>query len=303
MSRRAHSAIAVSGAAILSYTALCGYAVGLESPFTVVVSGIITFTISLLSLTTQWSTRVTGTKHSDIRIGATSVGRRLVVAGAVVLVSAQALSLRLYPHTADALRARAAAWHDAQLQVKSSVLTSANAVRVVAFSDYECTFCAKYVPMYESVVSELRANGAPVEFVLVDFPLDPKCNRSIDIPVHPVACDVAVAVRFVRSARGDPTARELSQKVFRASQNLSMSKLQEWLVQLGLWEEYQKGQATHVAEVVADVELGRALGVHLTPTLFIDGRVTDERDRGALRAMLKYEVARVSRNATNAGVR
>ena len=191
----------------------------------------------------------------------------------------------------ESLQRWAARWHDGRFAVERPELAPPGRVRLVVFSDYQCPFCGDVVPLVEDVVSGYSAENAAVEMVERDYPLDSKCNALIGRSVHPLACDSAVAVRLIRKVKGIDEARRTSNWLYQNRPTISSELIRTKLESLGLVAEFRDQYDALVSEIRADVTLATELGVSGTPTLFINGRLANVRDRRSLAALIDHELS------------
>ncbi|MCI0433449.1 MAG: DsbA family protein [Gemmatimonadetes bacterium] len=131
---------------------------------------------------------------------------------------------------------------------------------MVAFTDFECPFCARVNP----TLDQLRAEyGARVRFVFKHFPL----------PIHPRAM-LAHQAAIAAAAQGK--FWEMHDRIFAAQQALDRATLVAHAKALGLdlpkFEHALDDPATQ-ARIRADVDEGTRIGVQGTPTFVVNGRM------------------------------
>lgn len=149
-------------------------------------------------------------------------------------------------------------------------------VTIVEFSDYECSFCARFAKETLSKIKEKYINTGKVKLVYRDFPLD----------FHPNAMPAAIAANcageqgkyFGMHDAIFVNQTAVSDLVSIASKvpGLDMAKFKECL-----------SEGKYTGEVSKDIMDGRAIGVMGTPTFVIgktrpDGTVTGKIIPGAL---------------------
>lgn len=191
---------------------------------------------------------------------------RIPILGAVLLVVVSGEILRIPIQGISSTDAQARSfrrWYAGQPHPARPDLTTAGSVKVVVFTDYKCPFCASSLPLIEAAISRFRANGtSPVEFVIRDYPLEPTCNPAITKVVHPGACLVAAAVRFVRQERGDTVGHEFASWCYRSVNNgLSDGAVWDRLRQLDMADGFQQHYDAVMALVRADAVFGQSVGV------------------------------------------
>ncbi|HKY59602.1 MAG TPA: DsbA family protein, partial [Gemmatimonadota bacterium] len=132
------------------------------------------------------------------------------------------------------------------------------ALEIVEFSDFQCPFCAEARPVIDSL---LAAHPDGVRHVYRHFPL----------PMHEHAARAAQA-SIEAGLQG--AFWPYHDRLFENQAALSDAELVEHAEDLGLdGEAFERAlaSASHQARMHEDMELGRALGVTGTPTLFLNG--------------------------------
>jgi protein-disulfide isomerase/Tfp pilus assembly protein PilF len=131
-------------------------------------------------------------------------------------------------------------------------------VTVVEFSDFQCPFCSRAVPVVKQVEKEF---GSDVRIVFKHLPL----------PMHPNAMPAALAAE---AARQQGKFWEMHDRLFAGQQSLSDTTYGAAAKELGLdvarFESARKDPATR-ARVEEDAKSAAAAGVTGTPTFVVDG--------------------------------
>jgi protein-disulfide isomerase len=133
-------------------------------------------------------------------------------------------------------------------------------VRIVEFSDFQCSFCAKH-RLVLAQISERYGDRVRLEFR--DFPLS----------LHAQAPRAAEAARCA-DAQGK--FWELHDVLFANQQALQLPDLKRHATAVGLDMPAFTAcmdEATFAADVTRDLELGQSLAISGTPTTFINGRL------------------------------
>jgi protein-disulfide isomerase len=147
-----------------------------------------------------------------------------------------------------------------------------DAIKVVAFTDYECPVCSMAMPTLAETLSTFsKEAGRPTELVLHDYPLEQECNRGRSDTMHPMACEAAAAVRLVRRVAGDAEADQFVQTLYENNTELKPI-VDAQLARLGLAETFAREYESLRGEVAADAAKGVAAGVHGTPSIFVNGK-------------------------------
>jgi len=132
-------------------------------------------------------------------------------------------------------------------------------VTIVEFSDFQCPYCARVLP---SIEETLATYGDQVRFVFRQFPLNIHANAQ-------------KAAEASLCAREQDKFWELHDAMFADQRGLADDGLKSKAAALGL--DTEKFNACldsdkYAAQVSADMQHGRSVGVGGTPALFINGR-------------------------------
>jgi protein-disulfide isomerase/uncharacterized membrane protein len=141
-------------------------------------------------------------------------------------------------------------------------------LHIVEFTDFECPAC-----QYGAVQLEKLKEKYPgqVEIEVVNFPLSNKYNPSISSDLHPLA-GLAAKVGIVMKGKGK--FEDYYKKMMLQNEQLTEGKIDRVLKQLNedMATVKKQAESSEVAQILAgDIEKGRALGVHATPTLIVNG--------------------------------
>jgi protein-disulfide isomerase len=147
-------------------------------------------------------------------------------------------------------------------------------VTIVEFSDYQCPFCARS----EGLIAEvLQAYPTQVRFVYKHFPLTAN---------HPQALPAALAAV---AAQKQGKFWEMHDLLFANQRALSPEQIEGYARQLGLnMARFRADMASDAAkeQVEADRRLARRAGVRGTPTVFVNGRLLQNRTLDGVRALV-----------------
>ena len=158
---------------------------------------------------------------------------------------------------------------DAQPRMKVDVPPEGAAVLIVKFTDLQCPQCGVTFFDLRPILSKYRAQfpGA-VRMVTKDYPLQPECNVNMPRPLHTAACDAAVAVRL---AKPRLKGESLEEYFYSHQTTMSPASVKDAAFVIAGVQDFDLQYPRVIAEVKADVALGRQLGVTGTPTFFING--------------------------------
>lgn len=140
-----------------------------------------------------------------------------------------------------------------------SLGSSSAPVTIIEFTDYQCPSCAATQPVIEKLVKEYDGK---LRLVVRDFPLEQHA-------------DAFKAAEAAEAAREQGKYWEYVALLMRNQSKLSVAALKEYASQLAL--DRQKFDAAldsgkFSAQVQRDIRDGLKLGIHATPTIFINGR-------------------------------
>ena len=143
-------------------------------------------------------------------------------------------------------------------------------VKVVEFADFQCPSCKRL----DQQLSVLKKQfGDRVLFVFKNFPLDKKCNKTMQHAGHPLACEIATLARCAGEAGKFWQYHDLA---FAEQEQAKPTSPTNWAKQVGLSDQQIqtcKSSAWIIDKIKEDVELGIESGVQGTPALFINGRL------------------------------
>jgi protein-disulfide isomerase len=131
-------------------------------------------------------------------------------------------------------------------------------VTVVVYSDFQCPFCARVEP---TLAALLAAFPGKVRVVWKDQPL----------AFHKHAKEAAVLARIVFLARGEDAFWQFHDRVFEGQKSIG-EELRTWAHELGVDDAaIDTHRAAAEAQVAANMEEAKRLGVSGTPHFLIDG--------------------------------
>jgi protein-disulfide isomerase len=131
-------------------------------------------------------------------------------------------------------------------------------VTIVAFSEFQCPFCARVEPALQKLMEEYPGK---VRLVWRDFPL----------PFHQEAIPAAIVAR-VAGEQGK--FWEMHSKLFENQRQLDRPSLERYAQELGLNMGKVKAALDakkYEPQIKADLEMGQKIGVGGTPAFFING--------------------------------
>ncbi|MCZ6815749.1 MAG: DsbA family protein [Planctomycetota bacterium] len=145
------------------------------------------------------------------------------------------------------------------------------AIRVVAFTDFQCLLCAEI----EKSLRDIVGRHADVSLSVKHFPACGDCNAAFrDKNIHPNACRAARAAEAAGLLQGDDGFWAMSDWIFERAGRFDDKDLIEALAERGYERDafvrVMDGEAT-LKRVQSDIEEGIILGLRSTPMLFING--------------------------------
>jgi len=161
-------------------------------------------------------------------------------------------------------------WFSAQPRVSVPVPREGAKVLVVKFNDYQCPPCRNTYEGYKGIFEKYAAEDpGQVKLVYRDYPLDSACNPNVlGGGPHPSACDAAVAVRL---AAEHGKESEMRQWLFDHQPEMTGPVIRQALQKIAGVTDFDARYPEVIKKVQADIALGHQLGVHATPTFFING--------------------------------
>ncbi|HUR82439.1 MAG TPA: thioredoxin domain-containing protein [Thermoanaerobaculia bacterium] len=133
-------------------------------------------------------------------------------------------------------------------------------VQIVEFSDFQCQYCAQAEPILARLQ---QVYGDKVAVTFRDYPL----------PIHPLAMTAAKAANC---AAKSGKYWEFHDALFAGQADLSRDRILQIGQSLGLPLDSMAAcfdDPSTFAEIQSDVEDGHRLGIEVTPTFFVNGRM------------------------------
>lgn len=155
-------------------------------------------------------------------------------------------------------------------------------VTIAVFDDFECPYCSRAVDTLKEV---LKKYPEQVKLVFKNFPL----------PMHRYSRTAALAGL---AAQKQGKFWPLHDLMFANYQQLNPARIMELAKSLDLdMARFEKDlkDPVLVQRIDSDIQEGKQIGVHGTPTLFINGRRVQQRSVEALSAMIDEELTRLGK--------
>jgi uncharacterized membrane protein len=160
-------------------------------------------------------------------------------------------------------------WYTQQPRLPIPVPDDGAKVVVIKFNDYLCPPCRQTYMEYKPILAKWQgSNPGAVKFMTKDYPLDPECNSNTPGGQHLAACEAAAAVRMARD-RGRADA--LEEWLFDNQPSMTPAMVREGVKNVGKVPDFEERYPRVLELVKGDIALGAQLGVHATPTFFING--------------------------------
>lgn len=157
------------------------------------------------------------------------------------------------------------------------------AVRIVEFTDFQCSACGGMYPVVEDV---LKSYGNRVHFVLRNFPLT---------SIH---ANALVAAQAAEAAKAQGKYWEYIDLLFKNQTALEPDSLKKYATQVGLDRKQfdaELDSGKYEPLVRKDIEEGEGYGIEATPTFFINGVVLTEYSAEGLRAAIEKAFAKAGK--------
>jgi len=160
-------------------------------------------------------------------------------------------------------------YYVSQPRVPLPVPSDGAKVVIVKFNDYMCPPCKQTYMEYKPVLARWQtAKPGMVKIVIKDYPLDPECNANTPQGMHLGSCEAAVAVRL---AREHGKGEQMEEWLFQNQANMSRSMAKQGARDIAGINNFDQRFTSVVELVKGDIALGAQLGVHGTPTFYING--------------------------------
>jgi protein-disulfide isomerase/uncharacterized membrane protein len=143
-------------------------------------------------------------------------------------------------------------------------------IRIVALTDFACPDCRRI----ETQIQQLLAERDDVSFSLKHFPMSDVCNPYLDSDMHPKACYAARAAEAAGILAGNDAFWMMHDWLFENIEEFTIKSLPELARMIGVDpEEFARTMDSEEVDqrILADIEEGKALGLHYTPMIFING--------------------------------
>jgi protein-disulfide isomerase len=159
-------------------------------------------------------------------------------------------------------------------------------VTIAVYDDFECPYCAKLVPLLKQVVNKYPGR---VKLAFKNFPLSNHRNARN-------------AALTALAADRQGKFWEVHDLLFENHKSLNPKKIDDLAAQTGLdMEQLKKDRADPQlnALITGDINEGSAIGVRGTPTVFINGRLLQERSMAGFSRLIEEELRQISAPQTN----
>src|SRR5262245_48881173 len=168
-------------------------------------------------------------------------------------------------------RAELEQWWDKQPKASNFPYENNGAkVLIVEFADFQCPHCRDaYFGLKPVLDRYLAANPKDVKFIFKTWPLNSHCNPSVPSASFVASCD-ASALYIMAKQKG--TGDTLKDWFFLHQAELSPDTVRNAAKDVAKVSDFQGGYDKAMQEVKTDAAVGTSLGVHSTPTFFINGR-------------------------------
>jgi protein-disulfide isomerase/uncharacterized membrane protein len=144
-------------------------------------------------------------------------------------------------------------------------------VKVVEYSDFLCPFCRNLAAGLTQFVPQA---GGRMVLYFKNYPLDQECNPELPRSSHPGACQLALGAVCAHYQGKFPAYHN---RVFAAEglRNPQASDVVRLAGEAGLNPDAMRGcleDPQAKADLAAQIEEGRRIGINATPTLYVNGK-------------------------------
>jgi protein-disulfide isomerase len=147
---------------------------------------------------------------------------------------------------------------------------------VVKFNDWMCPGCRAAAEILKPILAKYAAVPGALQYVEKDWPWNTKCNAGTNqtFPGHEASCDAAAAVRLAADrGRREAMASWLfaNQPETDAARKIMPERVRAKAAEMLGVKDFEAAYALTLPQIRKDVSEGQALGIHSTPTYFING--------------------------------
>jgi len=173
------------------------------------------------------------------------------------------------PAVTDAQQSEFERYYTSQPRMMIPVPNDGAKVVIIKFNDYLCPPCRQTFMDYKPVLAKWEgSNPGMVKFMTKDYPLDPECNANAPGGQHFAACEAAAAVRLAREkGRGEA----MEEWLFANQPSMTPAMVRQGVREVGRVTDFDAKYQSMLELVKGDIALGKQLGVHATPTFFVNG--------------------------------
>ena len=162
-------------------------------------------------------------------------------------------------------------WWIQQPRIEVPVSVENASVLVIKFNDYQCPACAETFRLYESIFEKYESSHpGKVRLVVMDYPLDPKCNNQAPNGLHDSACEAAVSVRIARHV-GESEAEKMARWLYDNQEVMSPTTIKAAILEIAGVKNFDILYTEVVKEVKNDVAVAATIPVKATPTFILNG--------------------------------
>ena len=143
-------------------------------------------------------------------------------------------------------------------------------IRIVALTDFACPDCRRI----EDQIQRILAERDDVSFSLKQFPMSDVCNPYLNHDMHPKACYAARVAEAAGLLAGNDAFWLMHDWLFENIEEFTDRSLPALARMIGVDPaEFVRVMDSEEVEqlILADIDEGKALGLHYTPMIFING--------------------------------
>lgn len=166
------------------------------------------------------------------------------------------------------------------------------AVTLVEFFDYQCPHCKNFGLAAEQL---LKRYPKDLMIVVKNFPLDPTCNKYTPRGSHKLSCKIAETARCV-GMKSPELYWEFNRRVFSAPE-MDPARLDKTLADLGIAKAEMDSclaDPATLAKIRSDTDDGFNLKINHTPTIYINGKLSESSEISRIEAIIDQLLERLS---------
>ncbi len=165
-------------------------------------------------------------------------------------------------------------------------------LQLVVFSSFQCPGCEQFSQTLHKL-SEIFNENLSIEFK--NYPLSSSCNPALNVDMQPRSCNAALAAIAANNQNRFWEYHDLLfQSNMQADENTLLSIANNIGLNIEKWETDRHSEEA-MEQLSEDIEFGNKIGIHATPTVFLNGRQVKNFNEASLAFLLHQELNHLSK--------